>query len=374
MSSIMAQIKKMGLAIFCLLILFFSHGNLWADSIHIDSKAAILIDQTTGKVLFEKNCREKLPIASTTKILTSIIGLELADLQEEITVSNYVASIGEASIDLLEGERINLQNLLLGTMLNSGNDAAVAIAELVAGSEEDFINIMNKKAKLIGAYNSNFANPNGLPGMDHYATAHDLALIARYAMENSVLKEIVRIKTATIPYGDKGWTRYLKNTNKLLWKYSEATGIKTGTTDAAGPCLVASAERNGTKLIAVVLNSKDRFGESQKLLKWGLDNYQTVTRYNKGEYITALIIPGAEPEILGVKARETLIFSMKNGENVTEEITWNELKLPIAPGDSLGEIISWVGSEQYMVELVAANSMRQKTFWEKLWIKRNNFE
>ncbi|MDW7675870.1 MAG: D-alanyl-D-alanine carboxypeptidase family protein [Bacillota bacterium] len=368
----MSTYKKVRRALVCFLILFFLSGNTTVSGMEIDSKAAILIDQTTGRILFEKNSKERLPIASTTKIMTSILAMELVPLQEKAIISKHTAEVGEASIDLIEGETITLLNLLLGTMIKSGNDAAVAIAELVAGSEAEFANMMNKKALLIGAYNTHFVNPNGLPADNHYSTAYDLALIANYAMKNSLFRDIVSIKSATIPYGNYQWNRYLKNTNKLLREYPYATGIKTGTTNAAGPCLVASATKNNTKLIAVVLNSRDRFQQTAQLFNWGFANFETKNIYLQGEIIHQEFLPEAKGETLDIMVSEDVAITFNNNEKKAydEKLNLYPVQLPIKKGSVVGQLIISVDAIEINVDLIAANTVETKSFWERMGLKR----
>ncbi|MDX9871366.1 MAG: D-alanyl-D-alanine carboxypeptidase family protein [Clostridia bacterium] len=237
----------------------------------IRAKSAVVIDAVTGLVVYGKNPETVLPPASTTKIMSALLAIEYADLDRRVTVSANAAQTGESSLNLKKGETITVRNLLYGALLKSGNDACVAMAEAVAPSEEEFVNLMNLKALAIGAAHTRFLNTNGLPQSGHAATAYDLALIARYALHNDIFAEIVGTREYAIRWDDGKRVSYLKNTNKLLWNYMYATGVKTGTTDLAGQCLVASAHKEQRDLIAVVLNSPNRFGEAQKLLEYGFE-------------------------------------------------------------------------------------------------------
>lgn len=237
----------------------------------ISAHAAILMNSQTGQIIFSKNAEELRPPASTTKILTALIAIEsCSDFDRVVSISNNAASTGEASIHLRTGEHIALGELLHGALMKSGNDACVAIAEVVAPSEEEFVGLMNMKARSLGALNTNFCNTNGLPCKNHLTTAYDLALITRYAMKNHIFAEIVKKKTYTMHWSDSGRSKKLKNTNKLLWLYPYTTGVKTGTTDKAGKCLVASGRSGKYEMIVVLLNSPDRYGDAQKLLEYGL--------------------------------------------------------------------------------------------------------
>jgi D-alanyl-D-alanine carboxypeptidase (penicillin-binding protein 5/6) len=238
----------------------------------IQASAAVLIDAKTGIILYSKNHDTLRPPASTTKILTTILAIECGNLDEVVVISENAAATGEASLHLRLGEHITLKNLVYGALLKSGNDACVAIAEAIAPSEEEFIGMMNLKAQTLGAYNTRFFNTNGLPQSGHTTTAYDLALMTRYALENELFSNIVNTKEYTMKWEDSSRSMYLKNINKLLWIYANATGVKTGTTDKAGKCLVASARKEQKEIIAVLLNSPDRFGEARRLLEYGFNN------------------------------------------------------------------------------------------------------
>ncbi|MCL6558998.1 MAG: D-alanyl-D-alanine carboxypeptidase, partial [Firmicutes bacterium] len=218
----------------------------------VTAGAAVLVDARTGQVLYGKNEGQKRPPASTTKIMTALLALEGGDLKQTVTVSPRAASVGEASLDLKAGEKLTLEELIYGALLHSGNDACVAIAEHIAGTEKNFVLLMNQKAKMIGAKDTTFKNTNGLPAPGHLTTAKDLAVLTRYALSNSTFQKIVRTREKTIGEQEK---RYLHNTNRLLWSYDWINGVKTGTTNEAGCCLVASAAREGRQLISVVLHS-----------------------------------------------------------------------------------------------------------------------
>jgi D-alanyl-D-alanine carboxypeptidase (penicillin-binding protein 5/6) len=230
------------------------------------------MDAETGVVLYSKNHDTSRPPASTTKIMSAILAIECGNLDKIVIVSDNAAATGEASLHLQLGEHITLKNLVYGALLKSGNDACVAIAEAIAPSEEEFISMMNLKALTLGAYNTRFYNTNGLPQSGHTTTAYDLALIARYALKNELFSDIVNTKEYTLKWENSTRSMYLKNTNKLLWIYANATGVKTGTTNKAGKCLVASARKEETEIIAVLLNSPDRFGEAKRLLEYGFNN------------------------------------------------------------------------------------------------------
>ncbi len=211
------------------------------QDLELDGAAAVLMEQGTNRVLYAQNENEKLAPASTTKVMTCILAIENGDLDKVVTVSKNASGVEGSSIWLSQGEHITLGDLLYGLMLSSGNDAAVAIAEEIGGSVDGFVEMMNNKAKEIGALNTNFANPNGLPDDNHYTTAYDLALICSYAMQNETFRTIVSTEYKEISWEGHEYLRVLKNKNKLLWQYDGCTGIKTGYTKSAGKCLTSAA-------------------------------------------------------------------------------------------------------------------------------------
>jgi len=228
------------------------------------ASAYAVIDLSSGKIVKSSNGQAKLPIASTTKILTAITVIEeVFNLDEEIAVPSAAVGIEGSSVYLKPGERISYRDLLYGLMLRSGNDCAVALAIKTSGSVENFVSKMNEVAKRAGAKNSSFANPHGLDDKNHYSTADDLAKITAYAMKNDVFREIVSTK-----YHDTTGevSRCFKNKNKMLWNYDGAIGVKTGYTKKSGRCLVSAAERDGKSFAVVVLNVYDMWNVSEKLL------------------------------------------------------------------------------------------------------------
>ena len=223
---------------------------------YASSQAEIAMELSTGTILTESNAHARLPMASTTKILTAIIIIEDCNLDEEITVPDEAVGVEGSSIYLAKDEKIDIRDLLYGLMLRSGNDSATALAIHHSGSIEKFADVMNERAKKMGAEHSNFKNPSGLPDDEHYTTAYDLCTIACYAMKNETFKEIV----STTDYTGK-YKNYV-NKNKILYKYKSANGIKTGYTLKAGRCLVSSAEQNGMDIVCVVLNCPDMYERS----------------------------------------------------------------------------------------------------------------
>lgn len=313
----------------------------------ISADAAVLMDVETGDVLFGKQADKRRPPASTTKIMTAILGLELGRSDEVVTVSQKAASVGEATLHLDPEEKINLYELITGALVRSGNDACVAIAEHIGGSEEQFVQLMNQKALVLGARNTHFKNTNGLPQNDHYSTAYDLALMARHGLQIPQFVSITRQKETKIHFLEPDSFMDLKNTNKLLWNYPYADGVKTGTTTAAGKCLVASATKEGRQLLVVVLNAPDRFGDAKKLLEWGFENTETIRLIKAGQAITEF--PNSK-EAVQVFSKDPVDISITKVERkkVQTRVVWEKaVNLPIQAGERLGHLEVWLGKRKY---------------------------
>jgi len=337
----------------------------------ITADAAILMDACTGQILFEKSANLKKPPASTTKIMTALLALEGGDLQETVTVSPRAASVGEASLELQEGERLTLQDLLYGALLESGNDACVALAEHIGGTEANFVLLMNEKAKLIGAQSTNFKNTNGLPATDHYTTAKDLATITRYVFHNQVFKQIVGTRNIIIE-SNLG-TRHLSNTNRLLYSYEGADGVKTGTTVEAGCCLVASATMQGRQLISVVLNSNDRWKDSMQMLDYGFERFTNLRVIDQGFVVDSVRIDeGVASEIKAVASTNLDVVVLKDEEGYLEKVVTvdRQITAPVLKGQTIGRLTAKVkGKVVGSVDLVSDRGIERmpnnRLFWGK---------
>ncbi len=310
-------------------------------SINISADAAVLIDAASGQVLFDRQAHKHRQPASTTKIMTAILALEYGDLDQIVTVSDKAAKVGQATIHLKPGEKISLRDLIEGALIKSGNDACVAIAENIAGDEMSFVNMMNTKARVLGAYDTNFENTNGLPNSKHYSSAYDLALMARYGMQLPLFADITRTKEAEIESIEPKSTLPVRNTNKLLWIYEFADGVKTGTTNAAGKCLVASATKNGRQLIAAVLDAPGRFQDCVKLLEYGFNNFEPIKLAEAGDEAAKFIVYEANVKEVPVVYGNAIEFLLKPGESsqVERQIIWSKPQIaPIWAGEQLGEV------------------------------------
>lgn len=266
--SIMKQTAKILLVVFLCLVNGFP---AYAQSIPaITAEAAILMDLNTGEVLYGKQEHQKRPPASLTKVMTGYLAAKhMLDREQFVTISTFAAETGESSLDLKPDDVLSFEHLLYGALLKSANDACVAIAEYIAGSEEAFIDMMNLQACLLGCANTKFKNTNGLPEENHYSSAYDLAVMTRAAMQNQTFAQIVQTKNHLVQWQD-GRKLLVHNTNRLLREYPGAIGVKTGTTNEAGQCLIAVAERDERKVVVVVLKSKNRFYDATVLLDYAL--------------------------------------------------------------------------------------------------------
>ena len=339
------------------------------DTVEIFAGGVMLMDACTHKVLYAKNAHEKLPMASTTKIMTAILAIETGKLDALVTVPKEAYGVEGSSMYLRLGEKISLRDLVYGLMLVSGNDAAVAIAINVGGSIAGFAALMNEKAKELGAHNTHFVTPNGLHDAEHYTTAYDLALIASYAMQNETFREIVGTTYYRTVTGEV--TRTVKNKNKILWEYEGGNGVKTGYTMAAGKCLVFSAERNGVELVGVVLNCPDMFPAAKRLLDYGFETYKPEKLVAAGDVIARIRINGGRKNALAVAVKQDIIILVKDGDSTTVrtvvKLAQQQVQAPVNKGDSLGSLEIWEdGRILAETELVAAEMIEPAAFTDYL--------
>ena len=256
------------------------------------AKAAITIEAQTGISLYEKNADEQLPMASTTKIMTALVTLENADINQTFTVSETACKVEGTQIGLLAGDQISLNDLLHMLMMKSANDAAQTIAENISGSLEAFAELMNERAKQMGLTHTHFENPHGLPSDNHYTTARELALIAAEALKNDTFAQIVSTKKKKLDYHGL----VIENSNRLLSSYEYTTGVKTGFTKAAGRCLVTSAKKDGVTLINVTLDDGNDWQDHTEMFEEGFRRVSSYTLYEAGQYsITVPVLNGTHP-------------------------------------------------------------------------------
>lgn len=328
----------------------------------LSARSAILIDGETRQVLFQANSDERLPNASTTKILTAIVVLEKASLADRVVVSERAATTSEQSIWLKAGEMLTVEQLLYALLVQSANDAAVALAEHVGGSVEGFVEMMNQKAEEIGATSSHFVNPHGLDQKDHYTTARDLAIITAYAMENPEFRKIINTQSYEIPWPGNPYPRVCENHNKLLKIYPYANGVKTGYTNTAGKCLVGSAEKDGHLLISVVLNDNSFFEDSAALLEYGFEEFMQVDFVAEGDPILEVRV-GEVPErrVKGISGESLsrLVRKDKALEAINGVVQFHQrVPFPVSRGERLGTITFEVDGDRVEVPVVAQDQVK----------------
>lgn len=376
----MKNIIKISL-IFLILFYFFANTyyvnaeNSIESAVSLNSEAAILIENESGNILYEKNSSERLYPASTTKIMTAILAIENCDLNETAEVSQgAVDSVpsGYTNAGLIPGEEFTVEELLYALMIASANEAANVLAEHISGSVEEFAVLMNEKAKELGCENTNFVNANGMHNENHYTTAQDLCTIAEYCFENETFREIIQTVNYTVPATElhSAEDRILTNTDALInpnsqYYYEYALGGKTGFTSQAGNCLVCFAEKDGIYLTAVLLNassSVNRFSDARNLLSFGYDNFSNQVLVPKDTAIETLEISNGEEganTVQIVTGEEITDYVQNNFENnLSYEITLNEnILAPVYLGSTLGEITYTLDNKTYTVPLVAGNTV-----------------
>lgn len=335
-----------------------------ADNLEdMTAEAAILIDATTGRILYEKNPDKPEYPASTTKMMTCILALENSNGDDIVDIDSRAVGEDGSSVYLNENDQIKMSELLQATMLASGNDGASAIAYYIGkGSMAEFIKMMNDKAIAIGAENTHFANPNGLTESNHYSTARDLAKIAAYGYKNPEFRKIVSVKEQEIQWVSPSERKDIYgSTNRLLWNYDDVTGIKTGYTEAAGGCLVASAEQNGTTLIAVVLRTMDsrtRFLEGRALLDYGFKHIAQKESVDDEKLASTVYVHDSNIFETTVKPATTfsyLVMKNENPEDFSYQIDLpNFINAPVKKGDKVGSVnLIYQGTAIGSVDLVA---------------------
>lgn len=368
----MNRIIKRCIAVTCLCLTLTVSASAQEPSPDIMAKSAIIIEAQTGKILYEKNAYEKRPPASTTKMMTLIIALEKANLADIVTTSEQASQTEGSTLWLSPGEKMKMLDLLYGMILVSGNDATVAVAEHISGSVAKFAELMNEKAAALGAKDTHFTNPNGLPDDQHYSTAYDLALIAANGYKNPTFANIVSTINRKMPWAGKNQERDLYNENKLLWQYEGGNGVKTGYTDAAGRCLVSAANRNGVQLIAVVLDSDYMWTDSYKLLDYGFTRVSPHTLIKQGDiYKTAYVREGKTDKVALASAGDVVIAALAGErDKFTTVVETDKVTAPVYTGQKLGKVkVLYEGKEVAGTDLVAVGEVERKSFFGMLWGK-----
>ena len=368
------KIKNLALSCLICVVAVFA-CQFWIEPVgakaQLDSTArsAVVMETTSKRLLFAKNENQKLPMASTTKIMTAITVIEnCKNLDEKFEVSKKAIGVPGTSLYLKEGDCYSARDLLYALMLISGNDASVALAERVAGSTSEFVTLMNNLAQKIGATSTHFANPHGLDADGHYTTASDLALITAYALENETFADIVATKNHKISNGN-GQNRYLKNKNKLLFSLDGCIGVKTGFTDDAGRCLVSAIEKNGLRLVCVVLNCVPMFPESSQLLSECVETYQMCQLCDLYEIDKRIAVVDGRTESVAIGTKGKFCYPLTKSEKENLRFVYKypkSITAPLAKGAEIGNVEIFLGnnllfSEKiYTIETVKTKSVLQR--------------
>ena len=346
-------------------VVVFAEGN---TDLGLNAKSAILMEESTGNILYESNPDERLPIASVTKVMTMLLIMEAVDsgkisLDDMVTVSENAMSYGGSTMFLETGEQLTVNDMLKGIAVASANDGCVAMAEHLAGSESAFVDMMNEKAKKLGMENTHFMNTNGLDEDDHYSSARDVAIMSRELMKHETIFNYTSIWMDTL----RGGKFQLANTNKLIRFYDGANGLKTGSTSKALCCLSAAAKRNDMQLIAVVLGaptSAERFASAKSLLDYGFANYAVNTQITAGDEVQKIAVEKGVDEEVGVVAGDSCSTLVKKGQedNITKEIKIDEtITAPIEAGQKIGTMtISRDGEVIADIDLNASSAVEKK--------------
>ncbi|MBN2169099.1 MAG: D-alanyl-D-alanine carboxypeptidase [Actinobacteria bacterium] len=337
---------------------------------YVEARSAILLDESSGNVLYEKNPDEELPMASTTKMMTALVVREQLDLEDIVSISPEASAIGEQELWLEPGEQISVEDLLWALLVHSANDAAVALAQFTSGSIEAFAQLMNEKAAKIGADHSHFANPHGLDQEGHYSSAKDLALMGRLLLADPVLAGMVKCSDHEIPRpgSEIPWTCI--SHNHFLEKYQGATGIKTGYTLKAGSCLVASAQRDGKSLVAVALNSEHRDEDVINMLEFGFNNSVPVEMINQEKRSGRVRVSAYPRKYVDAYPKDTVTVLTINGSETEFKVTTELLKESPAKtrkGDVVGKAnCSINGTVFAQVDIITAEKAESDGFAGKV--------
>lgn len=364
--------KLLSVCLICTCFLMYNAEPLKAANIETSAESAILVDALTGKILYEKDPHKELPPASVTKLMTLLVAAKAVEsgkvkLTDTVIASEKASSLGGSQIYLEPGEKFSLEELLIAIAVGSANDACVAVAEHICGTHEEFVDEMNKEAKALGLKHTHFVNSYGLPAEGHYTSAYDLAVMGREALKYPLITKLTSIKEYDLRGGDfKLW-----NTNKLLWWYEGTEGFKTGWTREAKYCLVSTVERNGLRLICVVLGVPEvrgHFKESMKIYNYGFANYVYKQFAPAGSKQGELIVhkgSDTKVELIAEKPVGVCAEKGKDKDYWIETKFKNYVEAPVAKGQKLGEIIIYYGSEeQARINLVAKENVKRAGFFE----------
>ena len=351
----------------------FSFPCIAEGNISVSAESAVLINAENGDIYFEKNAEKRLPMASTTKIMTALVAIENSKMQDTVIIDRRAVGVEGSSVYLTDGELLTMEDLLHCLLLASANDAAEAIALEIGGSIDSFAAMMNEKAHELGLKNTHFDNPHGLDSEAHYTTARDLAAITAYALKNPDFSRMVSTYKRNIEC--EVGTRYLINHNRLLKSYEGCIGVKTGFTKRSGRCLVSAAERDGMCLIAVTLNAPDDWNDHKRMFDHGFSSYHKLMLLGENQYSTSLpVVGGKEQTVLvrSTKSVEAILPSSVSIDDCRVDISLPHfLYAPIEKGDIIGKASCFIdgkliGESDIIALYGAQKRVYKKSLWQKI--------
>lgn len=373
--------KKFFCALFSLVVLClaaFADGSVPVSAPSVSARSACLMDSVTGEILYEKNARLPLPMASTTKIMTALVILERCDPDAVVEIDPRAVGTEGSSMYLTNGEKLSVRDLLFGLLLQSANDAAAALALYVSPTLEDFSALMNQKAAELGMKDSRFLNPSGLPQPGHRSSAFDLALLMRRALKEPLFRALSGSKTYRCPSPDSSY-RYLSNHNKLLWRDPRCVAGKTGYTVEAGRCLVTAAEKDGAGLIAVTLDASDDWNDHVSLFDYGFGLYSPVTLCREGELVCDIPVVGSLTESVRATNSSAFTVSLRDNSDIRTVFECPRfLYAPVCPGDAdplrveipVGRAVFYSGGAEigsvWLYTVDGADYYVPPTLWERI--------
>ena len=371
----MIVLKKIAVLLAMLIGMCCCSATVSANDLQeISAKGAVVIDGRTGEILFEKNAYEQLPMASTTKIMTTLLALESGNLDEEFTVDSQAIKVEGSSMGLQEGDCVTMRALCYGMMLPSGNDAANCTAVRVAGSIDKFVDMMNERAEEMGLESTHFVTPSGLDDDtdEHYSTAYDMAMLAREAMQNEDFREICSSEKAQVCFGNPPFDRWLINSNKLLKNCSGVIGIKTGFTDKARRCLVSACERDGAMLICVTLNAPNDWQDHSALYDYCFGFMENQTLHLDRDTFSLNVVGGEKDAIKCVTEPAEAVLLKGRANKVSTVIKLPKfVYAPVKLGDKVGQVeyyyndILIESKDIFATEFVSIKKAQKKGFFEK---------
>jgi len=335
----------------------------------IKAPSAILVDASTGQILYSRKPHYRRPIASTTKIMTALLVLEHCKLDGIVTASKNASKVPYSSLHLLPGERLSVRDMLTAMMLRSANDAAYAFAEHIAGSPSRFSRLMNRKARALGMKDTHFKNPNGLYVPGHYSTAYDLAILARAAIKHPVFNEIVAMRSAVINRSKNKKDLLMFTRSPFMREYPGADGIKSGYTKEAGHCYVGSATRGGWRLISVVLKSDNASRDSMALMDYGFANFQQVELASKENRYPVRVIGGKKSHVYAAPSDQIAVVVAKGqSRDAAVKMTMDEVKAPVKAGQTVGRVTAYVGGMPVRSAALVATESVDRTLFLSVWL------